>query len=146
MCNDSEANLGEDGTVILNIIDLNVTSTDNCGIDSIFMLNNIFGCNNVNSTIQRTIRSLDTNGNISNCQANVTITDTHGYCCPETLNVNYNPIDSTNYYASDSIFSKGQIANGTNVNFRSTIIKIDTTFQVDNGGVFQVINEDCSNP
>ena len=87
----------------------------------------------------------DASGNASTCSVEVTITDTHGYCCPDDLNVNYNPIEATDYYAADSIYSKGQIGNQTSVNFRSTIVKIDTSFQVDQGGMFQVINEDCSN-
>ena len=87
----------------------------------------------------------DASGNASTCSVEVTITDTHGYCCPDGLNVNYNPIEATDYYAADSIYSKGQIGNQTSVNFRSTIVKLDTLFQVDQGGAFQVINEDCSN-
>ena len=86
----------------------------------------------------------DLSGNRASCTVDINVTDSHGYCCPDLLTVNYEPIDPTDYYASDSICSNGRVAMNTEVNFRSTVIKMDTSFQVNIGGVFQAINEDCN--
>jgi len=87
----------------------------------------------------------DLAGNQATCTIDITVTDTHGYCCPDTLIVAGMPIPTLDYYGSDLIRSEGQIGDGIPVNFRSQTVLLDTTFAVDVGGVLQVINEDCNN-
>ncbi len=116
---------------------------DNCGIDTTYLSQDTFTCSDVNNTLQILLSAIDSSGNDTTCTVNVTITDTHGYCCPDTLQVNFNPIDSTNYYASDSISSTGNISNGTTIDFRSLESNLGNNFQVDVGGTFQVFIEDC---
>jgi hypothetical protein len=94
---------------------------------------------------QVTYTIVDESGNSTTCTVDVHITDTHGYCCPDNLKVNYNPIEPIDYFASDSINASGLVQDGTTVNFRSSVINIDTSFQVNNGGTYQAIIENCDN-
>ena len=143
-CQNISTDLTIGGIANISPIPLISQSSDNCTIDTMYVDQEILSCQNPGSnSILVTVK--DSSGNSATCISDVIVTDTHGYCCPDGLNVNYNPIEATDYYAADSIYSKGQIGNQTSVNFRSTIVKIDTSFQVDQGGMFQVINEDCSN-
>jgi len=144
-CQDFTADLKSNSEVIIAHEQAILSASDNCMIDTLFYNQEMFSCIEVDSAVQVMLTASDSSGNATTCTVDVTITDTHGYCCPDTLTVNYNPIDSTDYFASDSICSDGQVATSTTINFRSMIIKLDTTFQVDPGGVFQVINEDCNN-
>jgi len=91
-----------------------------------------------------TITVEDASGNTSSCESTILVTDTHGYCCPDALDVVYRPIDSTDYYAADSIYVGGIVSDSLPVILRTLQVTMDT-LAVDQGGRLQVFIENCNN-
>ena len=143
-CQDTMVDLPNDQMVQFDVTDLYIELSDNCSIDTSYASELMFSCLHVDSTISVLLMAVDESGNQAICTANVTISDSHGYCCPDNLTVIGSPIDSTDYFAADSICGSGTVDINTTVNFRSTVIKIAGEFEVADGGVFQAINENCN--
>jgi len=141
-CRDLEIELLKNKLVTIAPNDAIISVTD-CLLDTYSLSKDAFDCSDEGSTTEVQLAATDGYGNESYCFVQVTVIDPHGYCCPDSLFVSGMPIDSLDYFASDSIVASGLIANQQNVNFRSTIIKMDS-LTVDQGVQMQVINEDCN--
>ena len=72
VCTDVTIQLDENGLASINAEDLNGGSTDNCGIDTIFISRYDFTCDNV-GTNDVTLTVVDNCGNTSTCTASVTV-------------------------------------------------------------------------
>ena len=142
-CVDVLKDLSRDQTASIVPSDVLLSVEENCEIASEFVDNSLFGCDDLSQVLTTTLTVTDQSGNEASCAVDVTITDTHGYCCPETLVVDFSPIDSTDYFASDTILSSGQVIDGLPVNLRSGEI-IFSDFTVDSGGELEVLNENCN--
>ena len=144
-CRDTILDMPEVSMISLEPADLLGSFTDNCAIDSLYLDQYDFACAFADATFQVEVSVIDVNNNTSFCLSQITLTDTHGYCCPDSLTVTGQPIDTTDYFASISICGSGNIQSNTTVNFNSLNVKLDTSFQVDPGGEMQVNIEDCNN-
>lgn len=88
-CKNATANLGANGTLVLNPSLLNNLSTDNCSI-TFTALPATFGCANVGNNIV-TLRATDGGGNSSTCTAILTVKDASAptaLCKPATVFLN----------------------------------------------------------
>jgi hypothetical protein len=66
--------LGENGTVSITVEDINGGSTDNCGIDTMYLDKYVFDCADVGEN-EVTLTVVDVNGNSASCTSTVTIVD-----------------------------------------------------------------------
>lgn len=75
VCQDAEAVLDASGNVTITATDINVGSTDNCGVDNMQVAPSSFDCDSLG---QRTVilTVSDAAGNTSECTATVTVVDT----------------------------------------------------------------------
>ena len=72
VCSDVTIQLDENGLASINAEDLNGESTDNCGIDTIFISQYDFTCDNIGIN-DVTLTVIDNCGNTSTCTATVTV-------------------------------------------------------------------------
>ena len=89
-CKDTTVFLNTSGTVIIDTSFILVSATDNCGIDSVYISNNTFNCNDTGSN-SVTIYAIDEKGNIDSCSAIVTVLDTTNstiFCKDTTIYLN----------------------------------------------------------
>ena len=63
---------GQD-SIALTVADLVLSSSDNCGIDTIVLQYNKLGCQSVGTTVPVVVTVTDINGNVNTCTANVTV-------------------------------------------------------------------------
>jgi hypothetical protein len=73
-CQNATVQLGGTGNVMLNTIDIDAGSFDNCGIASLSLSQMDFDCSDLGSNTV-TLTVLDVNGNSNTCSATVTIQD-----------------------------------------------------------------------
>jgi len=144
-CSALTLDLPMDRDTVVNASQFITSISDNCTIDTTYLSIDTLNCTHAGTDVTVVLTAEDLAGNQATCTIDITVTDTHGYCCPDTLIVAGMPIPTLDYYGSDLIRSEGQIGDGIPVNFRSQTVLLDTTFAVDVGGVLQVINEDCNN-
>jgi hypothetical protein len=65
------------GMATLDVNEVNNGSSDNCGIDSLWLSQTSFDCDDVNSSrIRSKLYALDVNGNIDSCTATISVRDT----------------------------------------------------------------------
>jgi gliding motility-associated-like protein len=75
ICTDTTVFLTNSGSVSIDTSFVHVSSSDNCGIDSVYLSRNSFNCLNVGTnSVQLYVK--DSNGNIDSCSAIVTVRDT----------------------------------------------------------------------
>jgi hypothetical protein len=72
MCKDIIVNLDSDGQVLITAADVDNGSNDACGIESLILDKTSFTCSNTGVNLV-TLSVIDYSGNISHCQANVTV-------------------------------------------------------------------------
>src|SRR5688572_850734 len=75
LCQDTTVFLNGLGTVTITASMIDSGSTDNCGIDTIFVTPNTFDCTDLGANAVL-LTVVDNNGNASNCNATVTVLDT----------------------------------------------------------------------
>ncbi|HKL34009.1 MAG TPA: gliding motility-associated C-terminal domain-containing protein, partial [Tangfeifania sp.] len=73
-CNDFTIQLNADGFAEITVEDIDNLSTDNCGIDTMWLDQSTFSCENVGENII-TLTVADASGNQSTCQSTVTVAD-----------------------------------------------------------------------
>ncbi|AVR46855.1 hypothetical protein C7S20_17195 [Christiangramia fulva] len=75
-CNeDFEVFLDENGGASINLSDIEVSSTDNCGIDTKELSISSFSCTDAGKTIPVTLSVTDYYGNVGTCTVNVKVSD-----------------------------------------------------------------------
>ncbi len=79
VCSDITIQLDESGLATINAEDINGGSTDNCGIDTIFISQYNFTCDEL-GTNQVTLTVVDNCGNTSTCTATVTVESGEANC------------------------------------------------------------------
>ncbi|WP_321346085.1 gliding motility-associated C-terminal domain-containing protein [uncultured Draconibacterium sp.] len=79
ICSDITIQLDESGLATINAEDINGGSTDNCGIDTIFISQYNFTCDEL-GTNQVTLTVVDNCGNTSTCTATVTVESGEANC------------------------------------------------------------------
>ena len=145
-CQDLTIDLNKNLLSQISIEDVLLDVSDNCNTPSLSLSVNSFSCDELDMPQQTLLVAKDIANNMSSCTSTITLTDSHGYCCPDSLIVNYNPIDSVNYYASTHIKSNGQVIAQKNVNFRAPMVHMESDFTVDTDALFEVIIEQCEKP
>ena len=118
-------------------------SSDACGIQSLTLDKTDFNCADLAAPVTVTLTVTDNNGNTETGTATVTVTDTNMACCALLLNIPDNPIADDTYRAED-IISTGFVPVGGNVIFKAgNCVTLDPGFEVELGGVFEVLLEVC---
>ena len=145
-CQDLIIDLNEDLLSQISIEDVLLDVSDNCNIPSLSLSVNTFSCDEVDMSQQTVLTTNDKSNNTSSCTSMITLTDTHGYCCPDSLTVNYNPIDSVHYYARTYLKSNGQVNSQNKVNFRAPMVYMENDFTVEDDALLEVIIEQCERP
>ena len=74
LCQDATVQLDVTGTGVILSADIDNGSTDACGIDTLYLNNNSFDCDDVGLNLVMLIVT-DINGNISSCESNVLVED-----------------------------------------------------------------------
>ena len=74
-CNDITVELNMNGQVSILPQDVDVGSTDNCGIDTIYLNKYDFTCEDVGEKVEVTLTVMDVNGNSNSCNAIITVVD-----------------------------------------------------------------------
>jgi hypothetical protein len=83
-----DISLGSSGTATIDTSVLNINSTDNCGIDTMFLSKYTFTCANLGQN-SVTLTAVDNNGNLNTCVSNVNVLV--GTSSVFTANVSGNP-------------------------------------------------------
>ncbi len=167
VCKDISVQLNGTGSASVSANDLNNGSTDNCGIDTIFISKYNFDCSEVGSN-SVTFTVVDDNGNSSTCTAAVTVEDAENpiarckdvtiqldangvaslvaadidngssdNCGAPTLNVSPNSFDCTNL-GSNTVTLTATDAYGNDSTCQATVTLADDNFPVDiSAGVTQ---------
>ena len=73
-----QVDVDANGMASVTVNDIDGGSTDNCGIDSIWIDNGMFDCNDVGTNLV-TLTAVDSAGNMDTCTAIVTVIDTVAY-------------------------------------------------------------------
>lgn len=86
-CEDTTLFLDGSGMASISIIQINDSSYDACGIDTVYLDRSLFDCNDL-GTSSATLTVVDVNGNMDSCTAQVTVFDTISpiaECKPDTV-------------------------------------------------------------
>ncbi len=75
LCKDVTLYLNSSGTGTITVADVNRGSSDNCGIDKLFIDRTSFDCNDIGKPNLVTLTAVDYSGNQSKCVAKVTVAD-----------------------------------------------------------------------
>ncbi len=87
VCNDITVQLDSTGVATITAADIDGGSTDNCGIDTMFISQSVFYCGGLgNNEVVLTV--VDECGNVSTCTATVTVEEGSYECNPEQYNAN----------------------------------------------------------
>ncbi len=89
-CTDITVQLDASGTATITGSDVDLGSTDNCGIDTMTVSPDTFDCSDVGTPVTVTLTVTDESGNTDTCTATVTVEDNLEpvLICPEDLTVN----------------------------------------------------------
>jgi hypothetical protein len=75
ICNDTTVFLDADGTFTVDTSFIHAGTHDNCSIDTIYLMNGTFYCDDVGDNVIR-LYAIDGSGNIDSCSAVITVADT----------------------------------------------------------------------
>jgi hypothetical protein len=76
ICSNITVQLNAAGTAMINGVDVDGGSTDNCSISTYSVTPNTFDCTNIGSPVNVTLTVTDQSGNSSTCTSTVTVADT----------------------------------------------------------------------
>uniref|UniRef100_UPI003217F304 gliding motility-associated C-terminal domain-containing protein n=1 Tax=uncultured Draconibacterium sp. TaxID=1573823 RepID=UPI003217F304 len=121
ICKNITVQLDENGMAIITPADINNESTDNCGIDTMFISQSEFYCGNLGDN-QVTLTVVDQCGNTSTCTATVTVEEGLFACYPQlranpdTLILHYCPnygvTGNIDLFANDEGFTQDEVSFG----------------------------------
>ena len=100
LCQDITIDIQNASTVMIDYMDVDDGSYDDCGIDSYSLSQDIFSCNDV-GMLSINLTVTDINGNVSSCTSQVEVLDIYGNCCPNVLDIDSDPIDPGTYKANN---------------------------------------------
>jgi len=109
-CQAITINLDENGNAIIVPEDILIDSNDNCGIDSISLDIDTFGCEDVGMDIEITVFAQDGSGNIASCTTTVTVNDVIApvITCMDEIDVVGNI--GNNYYVVPDFIADGDVS------------------------------------
>jgi predicted extracellular nuclease len=125
VCMDITVELDENGIAILDPNDLLASGTDACGIDTLAIDITEVTCADIGTPITVHIFASDVNGNISTCQATVTVVDVLApvVTCPADLTVD--PGAGNLFYEVPDYFAQGEATATDNCTDPVTILTQD---------------------
>jgi len=106
-CQAITINLDENGNAVIVPEDILIDSNDNCGIDSISLDIDTFGCEDVGMDVEITVFAQDASGNIASCTTTVTVNDVIApvITCMDEIDVVGN-----NYYVVPDFIADGDVS------------------------------------
>lgn len=141
-----EANLTGIGSASVDLNDIDLGSTDNCGIASRTLSRTDFQCMDYSNPTTTTLTVTDNFGNQATCTTIIVLNDPVGLCnCDgEELTPNDDPVASGIYVAKVSITSNGKVNTGGSVTFKAgNFIKLEDGFRIQPGAFFWAKIDDC---
>ena len=145
ICQDLVVDLSAYGTASISFSDIDNGSTDNEGIATISIDQNILDCN---SSSLVTLTVTDLSGNVDQCTATVTINDPLNVCCPSSRSIEQAPSIAKEYQADQTIDSDAEIKSGTGVTniimHAGTQICLEPGFEVQVGALFEAYIGPCN--
>jgi len=134
-----------DGTRIITAAQLDNGSSDNCGLDQMYIDIPNQDCDDVGNKML-TLFVEDLAGNLDSCIVMVTVSDSQNYCSciTDDMMINDVPIASEIYRAK-VITSTGLAEDDSNIEFRAkTSVDLKAGFEVEQGAVFHAYIVDCN--
>ncbi|PZW41439.1 putative secreted protein (Por secretion system target) [Mesonia algae] len=109
-CQAITINLDENGNAVIVPEDILIDSNDNCGIDSISLDIDTFGCEDVGMDVEITVFAQDASGNIASCTTTVTVNDVIApvITCMDEIDVVGNI--GNNYYVVPDFIADGDVS------------------------------------
>ena len=104
VCMDFTIELGADGTALLDVANVIASNTDACGIDTSAVDITSFDCSDIGTPVMVEVFTQDVNGNISSCNAIVTVVDVLApeVTCPADITVDPGA-NNVNYEVPDYV-------------------------------------------
>ncbi|WP_321372200.1 choice-of-anchor L domain-containing protein [uncultured Draconibacterium sp.] len=145
-CNDITVQLNENGVASITVDDINGGSTDNCGIDTMYISQEFFYCGGLGEN-QVTLTAIDECGNVSTCTSTVTVEEGVYECDPELYKANADYLEliycpggtvtgDIDLFANDEGFTRENSDFGVLTNLPEGVTITD--------GTLDYINEDAS--
>ena len=147
LCSDTTFDIGDFQNfklTDLDILDL-IMVEDNCLLDTVLLSSDILSCGQqgINEVL---VTASDNSSNQNQCIVSIFLTDIHGYCCPDSLEIPQNISLDDSYYSNLNTMASGTVISMDSVNlFSQSTINLLPNFVVEQGGILLIDHEDCLN-
>ncbi len=140
-CEDLTINFEEEGDQVEFPPETIGSADDNCGVANLSISQGVFSTADAGVNEEIFIAT-DSSGNMDTCFFSVTITAPPVVDCPDSLEINDEPIPSGVYQASELVSSTGFVNTGDTVCFIANTVSLYPGFEAI--GFFKAISDTCS--